>query len=74
MVTQISAAVQFLVILIIVAAVVGVPLASVYRSTCGEGRGEREYSVVVPFVGEKPEGCRDHRSGLTLLREEVGLD
>lgn len=62
----------------VVLAVISVPLFTLYQSSCREGggnRGKREtrYSFVPPW-NDPPAECRRHRSGLDLVREQVGLD
>ena len=73
--TLAKAAIQFLVILSLILALVVLPLVSVYRSTCPSARGgtHREYSFVAPFGGDPPADCRNHKSGLTIVREAIGL-
>ena len=66
-----------LVTLAVVVALISIPLVTLYQSSCREGgkRKEREtrYSFVLPWK-DPPAECRNHKSGLDLAREELGLD
>ena len=65
--------------IVVIAVVVSVPLFTIYKSTCREGdRGRRagteaRYSFVLPW-NDPPKECRNHRNGLRLVRDELGLD
>ena len=72
--TLAKATIQFLVILVVIAVLVSLPLASIYRSTCGKrGDTRTEYTFVVPIVGDPPEDCRNHDNGFAIIGEEIGL-
>jgi hypothetical protein len=69
--TYLGATVRLVLIVALTLALVLIPLLTIYRSTC-EGDSTR-YSLVPPW-DDPPADCREHRSGLDLLREEVGLE
>ena len=57
--------------LVLLAAVVALPLISIQQSRCpGEGVS---YSIVAPW-DDPPAECRDHKTGLKLILEEIGID
>ena len=58
----------------IIAALIAVPLITVYKSRCRENRKDRtRYSFVLPW-DDPPKECRRHQSGLEIVRDYVGLD
>lgn len=59
-------------LVVIVAAVVVLPLTTIYRSTGCEGRSVR-YSFVPPW-NEPPADCRDHDNGLQFIWSELSGD
>jgi hypothetical protein len=69
--TYLGATVRLALIVALTLAVVLIPLLTIYRSTCEEK--STRYSLVAPW-DDPPADCRDHRSGLDLLRKEVGLE
>jgi hypothetical protein len=74
---RVKGGVATLVTIAVLVALASIPLFTLYQSQCREGgdRGRREtrYSFVAPW-NDPPEECRRNRSGLDLVREEVGLD
>jgi hypothetical protein len=64
--------VWLVVILAVLAALVSVPLVTVYKSSDCRGRDVR-YSFVAPW-DEPPRDCRKNENGFELLRGELGLD
>ena len=68
---------SLIVVLVVIAAVVAIPLFTIYQSRCGgggKGNGNREtrYSFVLPW-NDPPEECRRHRNGFELVKDEIGL-
>ncbi len=74
---RVKGGVATLVTIAVLLALASIPLFTLYQSKCREGgdRGKQEtrYSFVAPW-NDPPEECRRNRSGLDLVREEVGLD
>ena len=64
---QAGTAGRLLVALLIFVTVVTAPLLMIYRSSCPQRGIERQRWSFVPPGGDKPEGCRDHQSGLQVL-------
>ena len=60
-------------VVVLIAAIALIPLLTVYQSKCREGRTDRTRYSFVPPWDEKPRGCRQHKTGLKVLLEEVGL-
>lgn len=71
--TTISTGARFVIFLVVAAALVATPLSVVYRSKCVEnGKLVDSWSFVAPW-DDPPSDCREHQSGLEVLRDEVGL-
>jgi flagellar basal body-associated protein FliL len=61
-----------IVILAVLAAVISVPLFTVYKSSRCQER-ETRYSFVPPW-DDPPRDCRTNQNGYELIRDELGLD
>jgi hypothetical protein len=68
---RLGAGALILVVVGVIAVVALIPLLLVYRSTCPEGDSQvTTYSFVLPW-SEPPAECRNHQSGLDLVREQL---
>ncbi len=73
MVRRLGTGALTLLVLVVIVAVAAVPLLFVYKSTCkvSDGREDR-YSFVPPW-DDLPSECRNHRRGIELVGDELGL-
>ena len=69
--TLLGTGIRLVLVVVLLAAVVALPLIFIQQSRCpGEGVS---YAIVPPW-DDPPAECRDHKSGLKLILEEIGLD